>query len=122
MKEEETMNEEEIGKAIRKAFHMEDAKVLRIWSFTGPSGCPVVIVDIGVEGCPLGFEHSGVPKEVQPWMRAYCKDENWESRWEEILKRCMQCQAKPRPSKKEEERRNQVRQSLFKRRRSGSDK
>ena len=104
------MSEENV-KILRNTFRIPDSDMLTIWSMPGWLGCPLANPEHRATNCSLGFDHSGVPDELQPWMRGV-------ERWTEIMKICKRCQGIPKPSDGEKEQLDGIRKSLFKRRSS----
>jgi len=93
--------DEVTGKAIRKSLHIPEEELLTIWRFPGYRDCPLGDPEMGVTNCPQGFDHAGVPTELQLWMRGVCEDESWRDIWEQILLYCRQCQENLRLSSQE---------------------
>ena len=106
-------NEDNVN-ALRKMFNKSDSDVLTIWSMPGWRSCPLVKGDNVPVNCPLGFDHSGVPDDLRPWMRGDDKDGSKEEFWRGILSQCKRCQGKPAPSDGEKEQLDLIRKSLFK--------
>ena len=84
--------DETTGKAIRKSLHIPEGELLTIWRLPGYRDCPLGDPEMGVTNCPQGFDHAGVPTEVQLWMRGKCEDEKWRDVWGSLLVQCRQCQ------------------------------
>ena len=84
----------------RKLLRVAEEQPIAVLKLPGFHDCPLA-GDYGVTNCPLGFDHRGVPTEVQPWMRGVSEDENWRDKWAEILAHCQRCQGKPEPSREQ---------------------
>lgn len=83
-----------VAKKLLKVGEDEPITVLKLQGF---HDCPLAD-DRGVVNCPLGFEHVGVPTELQPWMQGTCEDESGRDQWRQILAYCQQCQGNPKLS------------------------
>jgi hypothetical protein len=54
---------------LHKIFTKSKDDIIRIWSMPGWRGCPMVKHEGGATSYPLGFNYSGVPEKLLPWMR-----------------------------------------------------
>ena len=86
----------------KKLLKVEEEEPITVLKLQGFHDCPLAD-DQGIVNCPLGFEHIGVPTELQPWMRGACEDESWRERWREILACCQKCRGNPKPTSEEAE-------------------
>ncbi len=85
------------AQCYRELFGIPAGEPIVILKSPGLLSCPVA-GERGVTNCPLGFEHRGVPSELEPWMRGQCEDDTWREKWGEILAQCQQCKGQPRTS------------------------
>ncbi|MFC1951218.1 hypothetical protein ACFLXN_02275 [Chloroflexota bacterium] len=107
------MHEDNVN-ALRKMFNKSDSDVLTIWSMPGWRSCPLAKGDNVSVNCPLGFDHSGVPDDLMPWMKRNDKDGSKEEFWRNLLSQCRQCKGRTAPSDAEKEQLDAIRISLFK--------
>jgi hypothetical protein len=99
---------------MRRVLGVPEGQTVIVWEFPGIRGCPLAFhQEEGLANCPLGFDHQGVPHQLEPWMMDLCEDESSKQRWKQILAHCQLCQGKARPSSDEGQGLQVVKQYLF---------